>query len=311
MNSFSLDPELIHRRASILRSIRNFFYERKVLEVEVPVVGAYSVTDPYLDALSVDMDGQEHFLQTSPEYFLKRLLAGGSGDLYSLGKAFRRDERGRIHRPEFTMLEWYRLDFDDLQLMQELAQLLSVLHPGIDPEYCSYRDLFVDACGIDPHAATASQLRGVAVRALDIHWPDEDKNLWLDLLFTHIVEPTLHKRCVFVYDYPASQCALARLAQDDRGVLVAKRFELYWQGLELANGYWELRDVNEQRGRFEADNQRRRAEGKVERQIDPLFMQAMEVGLPNCAGVALGIDRLIMCLLQLGSIHEQHLQLQP
>lgn len=297
--------ETLKQRAEILKKIRTFFEARHVLEVDVPLIGEYSVTDPYLDALSIEREGKAHFLQTSPEYFMKRLLAVGCESIYYLGKAFRADELGRTHMPEFTMLEWYRSGFDDQQLMNEVIDLLNFLKPGLTVYKVSYEDIFFRYTRLNPHSASSAVLKEFAHSQLDISWEDDDKSGWLDLIFTHCVEPNLHEGLYAIYHYPACQCALAKTQCDDSGVNVAKRFELYFNGVELANGYWELTDAREQRRRFEDDNQKRRALGKPTREIDPAFMNAIESGLPECAGVALGVDRLVMALLSLSSIDQQ------
>jgi lysyl-tRNA synthetase class 2 len=286
---------VLKKRAELLASIREFFAARAVLEVDVPVLGVSTVTDPHLQAIPAEVAGQRQFLQTSPEFYVKRLLAAGVGSCYYLGKAFRQDERGRRHRPEFTMLEWYRLGFDDRQLREEIIELIAAVGEDVVSRQRSYYDLFVEHLGVDPHAADAGQLAQLAAEKLDVHWSDTDKSTWLDLLFSHCIEPHL-EQLVLVYDYPACQCALARTATDERGQLVAKRFEVFWNGMELANGYWELTDAKEQAARFQVDNQTRQQLGLPQVAADDQLLAALEAGLPDCAGVALGVDRLLMCL---------------
>lgn len=285
----------LQKRAQLLRQLRAFFYERGVLEVDVPVLGDATITDVHLEPLMVHSTRRHWFLQTSPEYYMKRMLAAGSGNIFYLGRAFREDESGRRHRPEFTMLEWYREGFDDAALMQEVGALFSAVAPDAPLKMVPYADVFEASLGVCPHRATAADLRALAQMHVDFSG-ELDKSEWLDLLFSHIIEPTFAGVHI-VYDYPQEQCALARVQPRADGTMVAKRFEVYWRGTELANGYWELASAAEQRQRFEADQQLRRQQGRAVPAIDERFMAAIERGLPDCAGVALGVDRLLMCLL--------------
>lgn len=305
-----LSVDRLYQKAAIIAQIRRFFSERAVLEVDVPLLGLHSVSDPYMDALSLEVNAETAYLQTSPEYFMKRMLAAGSGDIYYLGKAFRADERGRLHRPEFTMLEWYRLGLNDWQLADEVFALIRYLKPEIAQTKMAYAEVFFDVLGLNPHTATDEELGYVARERIGVTWINEPRNTWLDLLFSHLVEPALPDGVVLVYDYPASQCALARCAEYyDEGLAkpinVAKRFEIFFNQIELANGYWELSDAFEQRQRFEEDNRIRRHLNKPEIVLDEHLLAAVEYGLPDCAGVAMGLDRLIMGLLGLASIDEQ------
>ncbi|SMF59055.1 lysyl-tRNA synthetase, class 2 [Alteromonadaceae bacterium Bs31] len=295
--------ETLRARAEVLSGIRRFFADLGVLEVEVPSLGHSTVTDAYIESLCVDMGGQHHFLQTSPEYFMKRLLAAGSGAIYFLGKAFRKDEAGRLHNPEFTMLEWYRPGFDDRQLANELVALIQRFDATINAQFSTYASIFEKACGINPHSATTEQLQLLAEEKIGVCWRDEAKSTWLDLLFTHLVEPGLDGLQV-IFDYPECQSALAKLLVNERGERIARRFELYWNGTELANGYWELTDAKEQSRRFDADCLTRERLGCSEIEPDRDLLQALEAGLPACAGVALGVDRLLMCLLARDQISE-------
>lgn len=283
--------ENLKARAENLALIRRFFNDRGVMEVEVPVIGSNTVTDPQLDSLQVPGMG---FLQTSPEYFMKRLLAAGSGDIYSLGKAFRADESGRLHNAEFTLLEWYRLGLDDRALASEVVGLIQTLVPDVAVAESAYADLFQEACGLNPHRATVEQLRQCARQHLDVRWDDDNRNVWLDLLFTHLVEPAMPDGLQVVLDFPASQAALARCEVNVEGDPVARRFEIYWGGVELANGYRELTDAREQRERFARDNEQRVRMGKPVIDVDAGLLAALSEGLPECAGVALGVDRLLM-----------------
>lgn len=224
--------------------------------------------------------------------------------MYFLGKAFRQDENGRRHNPEFTMLEWYRTAFDDQQLMVELSELLTHLNAGLDTQKVSYAALFYKHFNCDPHLASVEELAKLVQQCVDVcldGLDQQDPSLWLDLLFSHVIEPTLQVPTI-VYDYPASQCALAKVSRDGQGRLVAKRFELFWRGLELANAYWELCDPQIQRQRFEQDLERRKRAGLPRPALDQKFLAAMNAGLPACAGIALGVDRLFMCLEDLPSI---------
>ncbi len=292
----AIDRAVLQARAKLFSDIRQFFHLRGVVEVDVPILGASTVTDPHLSAPSTQLSGRKAYLQTSPEFFMKRLLAAGSGDIYYLGKAVRDDESGRRHNPEFTLLEWYREGFDDGALMDEVLALFTALSAGVMGHKKSYRALFAAEFGFDPHEASDQSLREAVGRITDMGDGELDRNSCLDLLFSYRVEPKLGE-LTCVYDYPASQCALAKIDKDTHGVLVAKRFEIYWQGIELANGYWELTDAQEQRARFEADCAVRRSMARPVPELDGKLLAAMDAGLPECAGVALGVDRLMMCLL--------------
>lgn len=247
--------------------------------------------------LSAGDRGAGRWLQTSPEYAMKRLLAAGCGPIYQICKAFRGGEVGTRHNPEFTLLEWYRPGFSLAELMQEVAELAQAVLGEAPVKRVSYRDLFQRRLGIDPFKASVEELEALARERLDYSGAVESRDTWLDLLLTHLVEPELEGR-VMVYDYPESQSALARL-REDGDITVAERFELYVDRVELANGYFELTDPVEQRARFEADNRRLIARGEEPRALDERLLAAMDSGLPSCAGVALGLDRLLM--LKLGS----------
>ncbi|RBW48377.1 EF-P lysine aminoacylase EpmA [Marinobacter sp. F3R11] len=285
-------------RAQQLSYVRGFFAQRGVLEVETPVLGRCSVTEPNLDSISagVCVQGVEGgWLQTSPEYHMKRLLAAGSGSIYQILKVFRNGERGSRHNPEFSMLEWYRIGFDENDLMAEVADLVCGWLNCPRPQITSYRQAMIDWAGIDPFVVTENDLHQRCRQWLE---PEQLQGLsrdgCLDLLMSFAVEPNLGTETpVFINQYPASQASLARISNVD-GFDVAHRFELYINGLELCNGYWELTAADEQRARFAADNRLRKAAGKPEMAIDEAFLAAIEQGLPDCAGVALGLDRLLM-----------------
>lgn len=299
------DRAALHARARLLAELRAFFAARGVLEVETPVLGAGANPDPAIDPLHLQADlagtgARRWFLQTSPELPMKRLLAAGSGPIYQVCKVFRADERGRRHHPEFSLLEWYRPGFSLEDLMDEVAALVRRLLdcPALPTERLRYRDLFLDTLGIDPWAVTSAQLRTVAATR-GIAGAGElvlDTDGWLDLLLSHCLEPHLGRgRLTFVQDYPPSQAALARVQPGPRPV--ARRFELYLAGMELANGFDELLDAAEQRRRFHGNQVRRAANGQCPVSPDGRFLAALEAGLPPCAGVALGLDRLLMCTL--------------
>jgi len=289
-------------RTKLFSLVRTFFAERGVLEVETPMLSEAGNTEPNIESFLTMFGGhvaagsRERWLRTSPEHALKRLVASGIGDCYELGRVFRNGEAGRRHNPEFTMLEWYRVGFDHRRLMRETAALVlaTLASKGwsADVVETSYRDLF-SGLGIDPLVAPIDALRApLAEFAIDPAGLSRDD--WLDLLITHRIQPAFPKdRITVVYDFPASQCALAKIRDGDPPV--AERFELFLGTYELANGYHELTDASEQRLRFENDNARRRARGQRAVPIDARFLDALP-SMPACAGVALGIERLLMVL---------------
>lgn len=274
-------------------TVRDFFAKRQVLEVAAPVAGARAVTDPQLESIPFRVMNETRYLQTSPEFALKRLLAQGSGDVYSLGTVFRNDEQGRWHSPEFTMLEWYRLGFDHHDLMNEVESLVHSVWPSMPVlERLSHRELYEQILGVDSLSASVEQLKDRAQNLQECPFTETSRVFWLDLLWVIGIEPALQDRACFVYDFPIEQAALARLGNSE-GRAVAHRFELVIQGVELANGFWELTDAEEQHGRFEADNQHRECSGQPRVEPDERLLQALRAGLPDCAGVALGFDRLV------------------
>jgi lysyl-tRNA synthetase class 2 len=287
-------------RAALLRQIRAFFDQRGVLEVDTPCLLRASATDVHLASFPVAGETSHYYLQTSPEFAMKRLLAAGSGPIYQICKCFRQGERGARHNPEFTMLEWYRPDFDHRQLMAEVAQLVGQLLGVRDFQQYPYRELFERCVGLDPHRVDTEALATVARQRLDVQARDMTRTDWLDLLMSHLVEPEL-EGAVFVYDFPWQQASLSRIEADAQGQRLARRFELYIDGLELANGYHELRDPRELQQRAALDNAQRREQGLPEMPLDPQLLAAHQHGLPDCAGVALGFDRLLM--LQHGAAH--------
>ncbi|MDX2350180.1 MAG: EF-P lysine aminoacylase EpmA [Porticoccus sp.] len=294
--------ETLRYRAKILAQIRQFFEVRDVLEVDVPVLSEAGVTDLHIDCLQTQVGGAIQYLQSSPEYYMKRLLASGSGSIYSLGKAFRDGELGRRHRPEFTMLEWYRTSWDECQLIEEVTLLLRELGLGCDTETLMYGDVFERVIGLNPHTVPLAQLQQKASSIAGDDFSNESRSTCLDLIFSLSVEPALPDGLVFIRNYPACQAALARLDKDPMGNIIARRFEAFLNGVELANGYYELIDPVEQKSRFDADLALRQAEGKPAMSVDTRLLAAMDSGLPSCAGVALGVDRLLMQLLDIDDI---------
>lgn len=290
--------ENLRVRAKLLTDCRRFFAERNVMEVDTPCLGANTVTDPHIDSFSLLENRRAWFLQTSPEFYMKRLLAAGTGDIYYLGKAFRQEELGAKHLREFTLLEWYRESFDIGALVQEVEALIQCVanDQTIVADRVTYRACFQRSTGLDPHTAETRELVEFARKQMDLDFSGMSRSGWLDLLFAEIVEPTLSDGLYIVVDYPVCQSALARIDRDARGTFVAKRFEVYWKGIELANGYWELLDPQEQRERFGADLSAREVLQKNPVTPDEHFLASLESGLPECSGVALGIDRLLMCL---------------
>lgn len=298
------DIKTLAEKARILASVRAFFANRQVMEVDTPVLSQATVTDEHLHCFETQYVGPEMasggslYLQTSPEYAMKRLLCAGSGSIYQISKAFRNEESGRFHNPEFTMLEWYRLGFDHHQLMAEVDQLLRMTLKCPQAEYMTYQQVFMIHLSIDPLDASVESLVSKATEKglADIARDEINKDTLLQLLFSLCIESEIGQNApCFVYDFPATQAALARISPDDHRV--AERFEVYFKGIELANGFHELSDVAEQRQRFEQDNLKRQRAGRPEHVIDTHFMAALEAGLPECAGVALGVDRLMMLAL--------------
>jgi lysyl-tRNA synthetase class 2 len=298
--------EALRARATMLRRLRHFFAEREVLEVETPLLSASATTDPALESLQTHWigsgrpSGQRLYLLTSPELPMKRLLAAGSGPIYQVCKVFRDGERGHRHHPEFSLLEWYRPGWDLGALIDEVSALVRVIlgRPDLGYETLSYRKLFIDRLSLDPWSADPSALKQGALAAglKGCSELELDRDGWLDLLMSQCLEPGLGRGgMTFVRDYPPSQAALARLRSGDP--TVAERFELYIDGLELANGFDELTDADEQRARFQADQRARLAAGQFVPPMDEAFLAALEAGMPASAGVALGLDRLLMCAL--------------
>ena len=296
--------EALRQRARLNALIRHFFAARNVLEVETPIMSAAGNTEPNIEGFHtrfsghVDAGSAQRWLRTSPEYPLKRLLAAGVGDCYELGRVFRNGEAGGRHNPEFTMLEWYRVGWDHHRLIDETITLVQealalVGRPSASVRIVSYRDLFLQAVALDPFSADEPQL-GAGLGDVGIAPEGLTRDDWLDLLMTHRIQSQFAVDAITViHDWPASQAALAKIRPDTPPV--AERFELYLGSVELANGYHELNDAQEQRQRFARDLAVRAARGTEQPPLDEAFLAALP-SLPACAGVAVGVDRLLMAL---------------
>ena len=296
-------PACLKARASLLKDIRDYFSDQGVMEVETPLMSCAGNTDPEIQSIRTDTG---RYLRTSPEFPLKRLLAAGSGDIFELGRVFRANESGRAHNPEFTMLEWYRTGFTYHRLMDEVALLIRRCGRGRFDQWpvekLSYKELFIRYLDLDPFTADSQALSTVAEK----HGIDDielNRRQWLDLLISHVIQPALPKECLtFIYDFPANQAALAQIRRESPPV--AERFELYLGRTELANGYQELTDAVEQQQRFDRENAQRKKQDKQTIEIDHHLVTALEHGLGECAGVALGIDRLLMAICGVETVSE-------
>ncbi|MDP9500780.1 elongation factor P--(R)-beta-lysine ligase [Bisgaard Taxon 45] len=305
----SASIENLLARAKIIAEIRRFFTDRGLLEVETPVLSEFGVTDVHLSTFNTDFispmaeKSKTLWLSTSPEYHMKRLLAAGSGPIFQLCHVFRNEEVGQRHNPEFTMLEWYRPHFDMYRLINEVDDLLQQILDCKPTESLSYQFVFQEYVGLDPLSADKAELVAKATQYHLQQAEQQDRDTLLQFLFSTVVEPNIGKdNPVAVYHFPATQAALAQISSEDHRV--AERFEFYYKGLELANGFHELTDVNEQLHRFEQDNVQRQKMGLPQRQIDKRLLGALQAGVPNCSGIALGVDRLLMIALGATTIHE-------
>lgn len=306
--------ETLQKRAALLALLRQFFATREIYEVETPLLNEATVTDPFIESIPAYFKVRGHdytkmFLQTSPEYAMKRLLAAGSGSIYQITKAFRQGDVSPLHNPEFSMLEWYRLGFDHHQLMDEVNELLKLILKVNDAAKISYKVLYEEKLNIDPHTISLAELKELAiVKNLPI---DEEskksithKNGWLELFFSHFIEKEIgFSAPIFIYDFPIFNAALAKIRQDE-SLPCASRFEVYYKGIELANGFHELQDSFEQQNRFSNDLAFREQNHFEKVPIDTAFIEALQAGLPNCSGVALGLDRLFMLALGFSSLQE-------
>lgn len=295
----------LEARAYLYEQIREFFTARKVLEVETPIINLCAVTDPHINSISINKKKHATFLHTSPEYAMKRLLAEFKRDIYQLCKVFRVAEEGKYHHPEFTMLEWYRVGWSYQDLMHEVDELIkSLLLNKINlsqTKFITYQDVFIDNCGVDPCQAKQQDYSRACDRAGLSLRIDLSVQEYQELLLDQAIAQHLPKdRLTFIYDFPTQQAALAKI--NNAGM--AERFEMYLGNIELANGFQELTNAQEQLARFEADNQKRQKFGKDKMEIDMQFITALNAGLPESAGVALGVDRLLMLILGVTEIKD-------
>lgn len=305
--------QIVQKRATFLRSLREYFWAEHVMEVDTPIMSQFGNSDPALLNFKSQFNGPGKlfnattYLITSPEYHMKRLLAQDSGAIYFLGKVFRDGELSRKHTPEFTMLEWYRVDYDLFDLIKEVIHIVRLMsQQDLAVKEYSYLNLFMEKLGINPFFATEGELKHLLVQyKIDLAFEPKTKDEYLDLIMSHVLEPSLDPDVITVlHSYPASQASLAKIMQDCAGHSIGKRFEIYWKGLELANGYEELTDPIEQRARFEQENILRQEYGLAAVDIDELFLQEM-VRMPKLvSGVALGVDRLLMAIENAHTINE-------
>jgi lysyl-tRNA synthetase class 2 len=299
--------EILRHRADLLAKLRAFFAGKEILEVETPALARAPVTDLHIQSLTTEILDtntiKTFYLQTSPEFAMKRLLAFNAEPIYQIAKVFRQDPLTKHHNPEFTLLEWYRPGFTMGQLMDEVAELLRSLLACDSMPAFSYRELFEKYLRINPHRVRSDELLALTQRQLELSTTDLTDTDCLQLLMFAVIEPALPEFC-FVYDYPKAQASLSVIELDSDEDQVAKRFEVYCRGMELANGYLELTDAQEQRKRFEQDNALREKKGLDVYPLDEKFLSALESGLPVCSGVALGIDRLLMAMHELTNIDQ-------
>ena len=296
----------IQQRAWMNRHIRSFFHDRGVLEVETPALSTAGNTDPQIESFTVNTAKGGRYLHTSPEYPMKRLLAAGSGDIYQICKVWRGDESGAKHNPEFTLLEYYRVGFSYQQLMHEVAELLQDLIPSLkqNAKFISYRQCFLERLGIDPHICSKAELADCAkLEGLDVS-SSLSKQEWLDLLFTHVIEAEFSpERLSFVYHYPAEQSALSCVIEHE-GVHLAERFEVYCGDIELGNGYQELTSQQANQQKLQRDAEWRKATGQTEIPVDQQFLASLAKGFPRSSGVAIGLDRVLMCRMKKTTLNQ-------
>lgn len=289
--------QILRDRSHMLTESRKFFHSKNILEVDCPLITQAASIDAHIDLMTVNQPANLRFLHTSPEYAMKRLISEGIGDIYQLGHVFRDGEQSRKHNPEFTMAEWYRLGFTFDEMIEETVGFIRLFVGELPVHMISYRDLFLKYVHIDYLNATEEELYQCLIENEITPYDEiksEGKDALLNLILGSLIEPLLGQKelCVLAY-YPASQSALARTCL--RGEeLVAERFEVYYKGLELANGYHELVNSIEQRRRLVESNEHRERLGKVKLPIDNHFLKALEMGFPDCCGVAVGFDRLMM-----------------
>ncbi len=308
------DLTALHQRAEMLSIIRSFFKKKAVLEVETPLLGHATGTDPQLDFFSSYFHCPPNdipmYLQTSPEFAMKRLLAAGSGSIYQICKAFRNGESGSIHNPEFTILEWYEVNFSLEQLMDEvielIKQVLQVDYSAGSINKIAYQDVFEEVTGLNPLVFCKDSYEKFAINnklkdAINIC--GDNHSIWLDFIFSHQVQPFLANQPIsIVYGYPAIQASLARI--NLKTPLIADRFEVFIKGIEIGNGFLELADPIEQEKRFNLEIETRKLNQQERVQKDPRFLAALCSGLPDCSGIALGLDRLLMLKTKALSLHD-------
>lgn len=298
--------ETLTRRSELLRRLREFFYAREFVEVETPLLSREIIPEQHIEPVRVATQHSENFLQASPELHMKRLVAAGMPAIFQVTRSFRDDELGVLHNPEFTIVEWYRIGDDMLAGMQLLDELCQAMLGAPTARMTTYAEAFQQHVELCPHTATLQDLSSRA-QQLNIKVADnfrcDDRDEWLNLLLSFCVEPKLgNTEPEILYAYPATQVALANRTKRDDGIDIAERFELYFQGIELANGYHELTNAVELRDRLETVNEKRTADGRDSLPMPESLLAAMEAGLPACAGCALGFDRLVMLASESGSI---------
>ena len=298
---------LLHKRAELYQSIRLFFAEKGVLEVDTPILSQSASCDVNLDSFSTTFNQRPYYLQTSPEFSMKRLLASGSGSIFQIAKSFRQGESGRYHNPEFALLEWYRLEFKMNDLIEEVVELLmNCFNENLSFSSVSYERLFHRYTNINPHQATTEELLAYAASEGNPEMASvcgDSLSNCLDYVFSQYIQPKLKLNLVYIVtDYPVCMAMLAKLS--DQKLPTAKRFEVYFKNIELANGYEELTDAEEQQQRFQQELKERADNGVDSVPMDGYLLAAMEHGLPNCSGVALGLDRLLMLMTNAASIDE-------
>lgn len=291
----------LQKRAEALQKVRSFFFSKGVLEVDCPALSFSAPIDPHIDVMKVDTGCGVGYLHTSPEYGMKKLLSRGSGDIYQLSHVFRAGEMGKLHHPEFTMLEWYRIGFSLSQMIEETLASINLFLPNLPSKQMSYRTLFHQELGIDPMKASCADLLALAKAKgcdLPLDASNWDKDTLLQLLLATFLEPFLGSDHLFVLThFPSSQAALSQVVMDEYGDPVALRFEIHYKGIELANGYQELTEAQEQRKRLEESNRIRMEAGKEPLPLDEELIEALKRGIPDCAGVAVGFDRLLQLSL--------------
>jgi len=310
--------EILQGRAKLYNVVRSFFLSTNALEVETPQLSEFTTTEPFIDSFDVLADNKRLFLHTSPEFYMKRLLSEIHQDVFQLSKVFRREELGNLHLREFSLLEWYRININEQQLIDDVISLIQSIWQQFNAnksplpiEKISYFEFFETSFNINPHRVTIDELKTCAKRSSLLSLEDvlgDEKDRWFDALMSCSLDANLggtksQPKLTFLYDYPKSQCALARIGRDVHGNEVAKRFELYIAGVELANGFYELNSDIEQRQRFIQENNYRQKIDKETIPLDEEFLNDL-AKLPECSGVALGLDRLLMLLLEKDNIHD-------